>query len=101
MEQNPEDFYEEIQKINYSFFNDGNNHENYKKYYLRLVEITDKIKQNMDEIISNHETKEDKLYNDYKSIFQQSYLTNWCLVLGILILFKFMFDSIINISTIK
>lgn len=102
MEQtNPEDFYESIQKINNSFISDGENVENYPSYYSKLNDITHNIKKQMDIIVENKDTKEEKLYNDYRTIFKMNYLINWCLVIGILLLVKFMFDSAINISTNK
>lgn len=102
MEQtNPEDYYEKIQNINTLFSNDGENTSNYQKYYHQLSEINDSIKQDMDGIINKDDSKEKKLYADYQTIFRENYLTNWGIVIGILILFKFMFDSIIIISNVK
>jgi hypothetical protein len=103
MEQqsNPEDYYEEIQKINASISNDGNSTENYEKYYRGLSGINDRIKKDMDKIINRDDSKEKKLYEDYRTIFEYNYLTNWGLVIGILILVKYMFDSLVIISNIK
>jgi hypothetical protein len=102
MEQtNPEDFYELIQKINNNFISDGVNVENYPTYYNKLNDINHNIKKQMDQIVDNTDTKEEKLYNDYRTIFKMNYLTNWCLVIGICLLIKIMFDSSINISMNK
>lgn len=102
MEQKtPEDYYEMIQKINNVFISDGNNVDNYQKYYNELKEINTKVQNEIEQIVNNEDKKEEKLYNDYRAIFKINYLTNWCLVIGILILIKFMFDSVINISTNK
>lgn len=93
----PEYFYKQIQAVHYQLNKDETD-DNYQKYYDELAVIRRNIQSQIDIIITEKPVKSQQMLTDYKEIYKTNYMTNFCLFLGICLIFYYIFKSNTNSS---
>lgn len=94
----PEDFYQQIQEIKTQFEADISE-DNYPTYYTRLTTIRGKIQAQINKLLTDKPVKSKQLLEYYQEIYNTSYLTNFCLVLGIGLIVWYIVKSTFNSAT--
>lgn len=88
----PEYFYKQIQEVKTALDEDETD-ENYKKYYDDLAGIRKNIQTQIDKIITKKPVKSQQLLEDYKEIYNMTYMTNFSLFLGICLILWYIFKA--------
>jgi|1048.fasta_scaffold02384_4 hypothetical protein len=79
--------------------NDENASEELGKYYNELSVIRGNIQTQIDLIVNDKPVKSEQMLKDYSDIYNATYMTNFCLFLGICLILWYIFGSNTNPNT--
>jgi hypothetical protein len=88
----PEYFYKQIQEIQKKL-NEDETEDNYQFYYDELTVVRKNIQTQIDLIVNEKPVKSQQLLDDYKELYDTNYMTNFCLFLGICLIFWYILTS--------
>lgn len=97
-EDTPEYFYQQIQLIQTALNKDPSD-DNYTTYYTQLKTLRQRIQGQMDQLLHEKPVKSQQMFAYYREIYNTSYMTNFCFVLGIGLILWFLVKSTFNTAS--